>query len=50
MRAALDVPMVSVLAVDDHAASLGAVAQAQSGGDARASASARFGRPHRAQP
>jgi DNA-binding NarL/FixJ family response regulator len=59
MRAALDVPMVSVLAVADHAAFLGAaaralvratsgvqvVAEAQSGEDALASAWARFGRP-----
>jgi DNA-binding NarL/FixJ family response regulator len=58
MRAAHDVPVVSVLAVDDHAALLGAVravvgatsgfevvAEAQFGEDALASASARSG-PH----
>ena len=63
MRAALDVPMVSVLAVDDHAPFLGAVravvgatsgfevvTEAQSGEDALASACARFGRPHTAHP
>ena len=58
MRAAHDAPVVSVLAVDDHAACRGAVrtvvgatsgfevvAEAQSGQDALASAWGRFERP-----